>query len=87
VTAKTQADQAQPAVLMDEVRSGGSYYSQSDLRLHFGLDQATVAEVVEVRWPSGQVDTFRNLKADRLYRLHEGATEPTAYLLPEMKKV
>ena len=87
VTAKTQPDQPQPAVLMDEVRSGGSYYSQSDLRLHFGLDQASVAEVVEVRWPSGQVDTFRNLKADRLYVVHEGAKEPTAYLLPEMKKL
>ncbi|HEV2279691.1 MAG TPA: CRTAC1 family protein [Acidobacteriaceae bacterium] len=85
VTAKVQG--GKPLVLIDEVRSGGSYYSQSDLRLHFGLDEAEVADAVEVRWPSGQVDTFHNLKADRLYVVHEGAKEPSAYLLPEMKKV
>ena len=43
---------------MDEVRSGGSYLSQSDLRVHFGLGKATSAEL-EVRWPSGIVDRFR----------------------------
>jgi hypothetical protein len=43
---------------MDEVRSGGSYLSQSDLRVHFGLGKATSAEI-EVRWPSGVVDRFR----------------------------
>ena len=43
---------------IDEVRSGGSYISQSDLRVHFGLGEATGAEV-EVRWPSGIVDRFR----------------------------
>ena len=37
---------------MDEVRSGGSYISQSDLRVHFGLGEATSADL-EVRWPSG----------------------------------
>jgi len=40
------------------VRSGGSYISHSDLRVNFGLGQATGAEV-EVRWPSGTVDRFR----------------------------
>ena len=43
---------------MDEIRSGGSYLSQSDLRAHFGLGKATSAEI-EVRWPSGVVDRFR----------------------------
>jgi hypothetical protein len=61
-----------PMVQMDEVHSGSGYYSQNDLRLHFGLDQATVVDVVEVRWPSGQVDVFKNLEVNRLYVLREG---------------
>ena len=43
---------------MNEVRSGGSYISQNDLRVHFGLDKATSADL-EVNWPSGVVDRFR----------------------------
>jgi hypothetical protein len=43
---------------MNEVRSGGSYISQNDLRVHFGLDKATSADL-EVNWPSGEVDRFR----------------------------
>jgi len=43
---------------MDEIRSGGSYLSQSDLRAHFGLGKATSAEI-EVYWPSGVIDRFR----------------------------
>ncbi len=43
---------------MDEVRSGGSYISQSDFRVHFGLGKAAAAEI-EVRWPSCVVDRFR----------------------------
>ncbi len=60
-------------IQIDEVRSGGSYYSQNDLRLHFGLDQARVVDLVEVRWPSGQVDAFRNLEANKLYTVEEGS--------------
>ena len=37
----------------DEVRSGGSYISQSDLRLHFGLEKRTKIDLIEVRWPDG----------------------------------
>jgi len=61
-----------PLVQMDELRSGGSYFSQNDLRLHFGLDQAKQADLVEVHWLNGQVDQFRNLDANRLYVLQEG---------------
>jgi len=43
---------------MNEVRSGGSYISQNDLRVHFGLDKATSGDL-EVHWPSGVVDRFR----------------------------
>ena len=57
---------------MDELRSGGSYFSQNDLRLHFGLDQANKVDVVEVRWLSGQVDQFKNLDVNQLYVIQEG---------------
>jgi enediyne biosynthesis protein E4 len=56
---------------MDEVRSGGSYLSQSDLRLHFGLAQAAVADI-EVHWPSGVVDKFAAVEANRIYIVTEG---------------
>ena len=63
---------AKPFVQLDEVRSGGSYYSQNDLRLHFGLDSATKAETVVLKWPSGAVDTLKNLSANHLYVVEEG---------------
>ena len=66
---------------VDEVRSGGSYYSQSDLRLHFGLDQAQSVDSLEIRWPSGQVDKFTNLPVNRLYVVTEGAKSPQAIVL------
>ena len=72
VTAKTDPEAAKPLVQVEEVRSGGSYYSQNDLRMHFGLDQAETVETVEIRWPSGQKDTWKNLAANKLYVLAEG---------------
>ncbi|HXJ41937.1 MAG TPA: CRTAC1 family protein [Bryobacteraceae bacterium] len=59
---------------MDEVRSGGSYLSQSDLRVHFGLGAATAADLV-VQWPSGTVDTLRDVQVDRIITVVEGAGE------------
>jgi hypothetical protein len=58
-----------------EIASGGSYLSQSDLRASFGLGQAAQADSVEVRWPSGQVDGFSNVKANKFYVITEGARE------------
>lgn len=57
----------------DEVRSGGSYLSQNDLRLHFGLGSHTKADKVEVFWPSGAKDVLTNLAADHSYCVKEGA--------------
>jgi enediyne biosynthesis protein E4 len=57
---------------LDEVRSGGSYLSQSDLRLHFGLGQAKTIEQLEVHWPSGTVDRLSNLPADQFLTVQEG---------------
>jgi hypothetical protein len=62
----------QPMQQIDELRSGGSYYSQNDLRMHFGLDRATQADSVEIQWPSGAKDTLKNLAANHLYVVEEG---------------
>jgi hypothetical protein len=72
VTAKTKPDAAKPLVQMDELRSGGSYFSQNDLRMHFGLEQAAKVDSVEIRWLSGQVDTLKDLDANKLYVIQEG---------------
>jgi hypothetical protein len=56
----------------DEIHSGGSYLSQNDLRVHFGLNASTKIDSVEIRWPSGAVDNLRNLAADRFYSVLEG---------------
>jgi hypothetical protein len=57
---------------INEVMSGSSYISQNDLRLHFGLGPAKQADLVEVRWPSGLVESFKNIDANRLLVLQEG---------------
>jgi enediyne biosynthesis protein E4 len=57
---------------IDEVRSGGSYYSQSDLRVHFGLGKTDHVDRIEVRWPSGQIDVLKNIPADRIVMIREG---------------
>ena len=59
-------------VQIDEVRSCNGYYSASDLRIHFGLGDARKTELVEVRWPSGAVDTWKDLDVNRLYVVEEG---------------
>ena len=64
-------------VQIRQVASGGSYASQNDLRLHFGLGAATqIAELV-VTWPDGVRDVHRRLPADRLYVIKQGI-EPLA---------
>jgi len=65
-------DEAKPHQQIDEVRSGGSYISQNDLRVHFGLGKADKAEILEVRWPSGQIDTLKDVKANQLIYVREG---------------
>jgi hypothetical protein len=57
---------------LSEVRGGGSYLSQNDLRLHFGLGSALKMETVEIRWPSGRVETLENVAADSIYTIVEG---------------
>jgi hypothetical protein len=57
----------------DEVRSGGSYVSQNDFRLHFGLGTAAKVEQVEIRWPSGAVEKISGVDAGQYIRVREGS--------------
>jgi hypothetical protein len=56
----------------EEIHSGGSYLSQSDTRVHFGLGTATTIDSLEIRWPSGKVETFNGLNVDKFYSVLEG---------------
>jgi hypothetical protein len=60
-------------ILVDEVRSGSSYISQNDLRVHFGLGSAVMLDAVQVRWPSGLTEHFDNLSIDAIHTLKEGS--------------
>ena len=64
--------ESKPHRQIDEVRSGGSYISQNDLRVHFGLGKAEQVDLLEIRWPSGQVDTIRDVKANQQIFVKEG---------------
>ncbi len=71
----TQSGKAR--VWVDEVRSGSSYSSSSDLRLHFGLGAQPVLSSIEVRWPAGEVECFpAPASLDRLVLLTEGKGKP-----------
>jgi enediyne biosynthesis protein E4 len=60
-------------VLVDEVRSGSSYDSNNDMRIHFGLGAAAKVDWVQIRWPSGLTEQFDNLPVDAVHTLKEGA--------------
>jgi len=54
------------------VRSSSGYFSQNDLRVHFGLEKAEKVDLLEIRWPSGTVETFKDIKANQLIFVKEG---------------
>jgi len=56
----------------DEVHSGGSYLSQNDTRVHFGLGSATKIDTIEIHWPSGKTDKMTDVAADKFYAVMEG---------------
>jgi hypothetical protein len=58
--------------LVDEVRSGGSYISNNDIRVHFGLGSLAKVDWVQIRWPSGLSERFTNVAADTIHTLKEG---------------
>jgi len=57
---------------VQEVYSGASYISQNDLRLHFGLENRSKIDLIEVRWPSGTVDKLTNINANKILTVKEG---------------
>jgi hypothetical protein len=59
-----------------EVRGGGSYLSQNDFRVHFGLGVAATVDRIDVRWPNGRDEHWAPLAADRLHTLVEGTGRP-----------
>ena len=67
-----------------EVRGGGSYLSQNDLRLHFGLGTARKMESVEIRWPNGAIETLGNTAGDAIYTIVEGSGVRNTTPLPPL---
>jgi hypothetical protein len=59
-------------VQVDERRSGGSYLSQNDVRLHFGLEKRQKVDRIEVRWPNGAIETLTGVEANRFITITEG---------------
>jgi hypothetical protein len=66
---------------LQEVRGGGSYFSQNDLRVHFGLGRSTAIERLEIRWPNGIEEQWNSVDVDRIVTLAEG----TGTLMPAAK--
>ena len=63
-------------LLVDEVRSGASYASQNDMRVHFGLGAVNKIDWIQIRWPSGRLEQFENLPMDAIHTLKEGTGSP-----------
>jgi hypothetical protein len=58
---------------VEEVRSGGSFFSQNDLRVHFGLGTASRIDLIEIRWPGGTVDRLIDCGVDQILHVREGS--------------
>lgn len=72
---------------IEEVRSGGSYLSQNDLRVHFGLGKATKVDSIEIRWNSGKTEIIKDVAADKFYSILEGeGIVPAEKIRPKAKK-
>lgn len=71
----------------EEIRSGGSYLSQNDLRVHFGLGAATKIDSIEIRWNSGKIETIKDIEVDKFYAVLEGeGIVSFDKIRPKMKK-
>ena len=55
-----------------EIRAGSSFLAQDDIRAHFGLGKERMVQQLAVHWPSGQVDRFADIQADRILTVREG---------------
>ncbi|MDP9146719.1 MAG: CRTAC1 family protein [Acidobacteriota bacterium] len=79
-------NESKPHQQIDEVRSGGGYFSQNDLRVHFGLGQADKVALLEIRWPSGQIDKLENLKPNQQITVKEGQGIVDTKSLPPVRQ-
>ncbi len=79
-------DESKTHAQIDEVRSGGTYISQNDLRVHFGLGKAAKVDLLEIRWPSGQVDSMKDVKVNQLVYVREGNGIIRTVSAAELKK-
>jgi enediyne biosynthesis protein E4 len=77
--------EAAPHQQIDEVRSGGGYISQNDLRVHFGIGKAKKIDLLEVRWPSGQVDTLKDVAPNQVIHVKEGGGIVNSVKFPPKK--
>jgi hypothetical protein len=66
------ADETKPHAQIDEVRSGGGYFSQNDLRVHFGIGKAENVDLLEIRWPSGLLEKVENIRPNQVIYVKEG---------------
>jgi hypothetical protein len=58
------------------VSTAGSYLSSSDKRAHFGLGQETTVQIIEIRWPSGMLQTLKDVRADQVLKVDEPGESP-----------
>jgi enediyne biosynthesis protein E4 len=72
-------------IFVDEVRSGSSYLSHSDMRVHFGLGTVSSVPGVQVRWPNGVSEFFKTPKIDSIVTLREGSGQSVANAGNEVK--
>ena len=70
---------------IDEVRSGGGYFSQNDLRVHFGIGKAEKVDLLEIRWPSGLIEKVENIKPNQVIYVKEGQGIVRSMQFPESK--
>ena len=68
------------------VNGGNGFASQSTYRVHFGLAGRDLIDKVEIRWPSGTRQVFKGMKADKIYKIVEGSSEPTNFTAKVIKK-
>ena len=65
------------------VTTAGSYLSSSDKRLHFGLGSELAARSIEMRWPSGILQTLKDIRADQILKVEETQTDATGKSHPQ----
>ena len=67
------------------MRSGGGYFSQNDLRVHFGIGKAEKVDLLEIRWPSGLMEKVENIKPNQVIYVKEGQGIVRSMQFPESK--